>query len=101
MDQLLAEISALVLDRATIESWVIKLVGEMRTVAARITEVAAESFRLDSDVASKIETRGFVDLVVSRRKGSCLKHEALRSGPVRQLDFLSFGLCVKVRPVFE
>lgn len=52
-------------DRATIDSWVTKAVGEMSAAAARITEVATESLRLDFDVASKIETRGFVDLVVS------------------------------------
>ncbi len=61
-DQSQAKEFASALDRAAIESWV---ESEMSTAAARITKVASESLLLDFDVASKIETQGFVDLVVS------------------------------------
>lgn len=51
--------------RLTVESRVVNAIGEMSAAAARITDVAMESLRLDFDSVSKLETRGFVDLVAS------------------------------------
>lgn len=55
-------------DRAAIVSiapWLQKKVGRSNPAAVRIADIAAESLYLDFDTASRIETRGFVELVLT------------------------------------
>lgn len=50
---------------ASIAPWLRKTVGPANNAAARIADIAVESLSVDFDTASQIETRGFVELVVS------------------------------------
>ncbi len=50
---------------ASIAPWLRKTVGPANNAAARIADIAVESLSIDFDTASQIETRGFVELVVS------------------------------------
>jgi 3-hydroxyacyl-CoA dehydrogenase/enoyl-CoA hydratase/3-hydroxybutyryl-CoA epimerase len=50
---------------ASIAPWLQKTVGSANNAAVRIADIAAESLCIDFDVALRIETRGFVELVVS------------------------------------
>lgn len=52
-------------DMASIAPWLRKTVGSNNNAAMRIADIAAESLSIDFDTASQIETRGFVELVVS------------------------------------
>lgn len=56
-------------DRAAIFSvapWLQKMLGRSNPAAIRIADIAAESLYLDFDTASRIETRGFVELVLTK-----------------------------------
>jgi 3-hydroxyacyl-CoA dehydrogenase/enoyl-CoA hydratase/3-hydroxybutyryl-CoA epimerase len=46
--------------------WLQKAVGQPSQAAVRIADIAAQSLYLDFDTASRIETRGFVELVLTR-----------------------------------
>lgn len=50
---------------SSIAPWLQKTVGDSNQAAVRIADIAAESLHLDFDTASEIETRGFVDLVLT------------------------------------
>jgi 3-hydroxyacyl-CoA dehydrogenase/enoyl-CoA hydratase/3-hydroxybutyryl-CoA epimerase len=46
--------------------WLRKSAGQPSQAAVRIADIAAQSIYLDFDTASRIETRGFVELVLTR-----------------------------------